>query len=54
MTDVNSSFQMTPGDRKKVKYQMQSDKVVDFYKKVLTDIRGNLQNERKQVQKYLH
>ena len=46
-TDVNSSFQMTPGDRGK--YQMQSDKVVDFYKKVLSDIRGTIQNERKQV-----
>lgn len=47
MTDLNSSYQMTPGDRGK--YQMQNDKVVDFYKKVLSDIRGTIQNERKGV-----
>ena len=45
MTDMNSSYQMTPGDRGK--YHMQNDKVVDFYKKVLSDIRGTIQNERK-------
>ena len=41
-TDVNSSFVMTPGDREAIKYQMQSDKVVGFYKKVLSDIRGTI------------
>ena len=41
MTDLNSSYQMTPGDRGG-KYQVQNDKVVDFYKKVLSDIRGTI------------
>ena len=48
-TDLNSSFAMTPGDRVAIKYQMQSDKVVGFYKNVLSDIRTKIRDERKQV-----
>ena len=44
---------MSPQDRRQVKYQVNNDKVVGFYKKVLTDLRSTIQNERKQVQKYL-
>ena len=44
---------MSPQERKQAKYQMNSDKVVGFYKKVLTDLRGTIQKERQGVQKYL-
>lgn len=44
---------MSPDERRQAKYQMNSDKVVGFYKKVLTDLRSTIQNERKQVQRYL-
>ena len=53
-TDMNDSFVISQGDREAIKYQMQSDKVVGYYKKVLSDIRGTIQKERKQVQKYLN
>ena len=36
-----------------IKLKMKNDKVVGFYKKVLTDIREVLSSERKQVQRYL-
>jgi len=32
-----------------LKYQMKNDKVVGFYKKVLSDIRGVIKSERQQV-----
>ena len=44
---------MSPGERRQAKYHMSSDKVVGFYKKVLTDLRTTIKNERKNVQKYL-
>jgi len=37
---------MSPAERKQIKYQMNSDKVLGFYKKVLTDLRATIQNER--------
>ena len=40
---------MSPQDRQQAKYHMNSDKVVGFYKRVLTDLRSTIQNERKQV-----
>ena len=44
---------MSPADRQQAKYEMNNDRVVGFYKKVLTDLRGTIQKERKGVQKYL-
>ena len=40
---------MSPEERRNVKYHMNNDRVVGFYKKVLTDLRTEIQNERKQV-----
>ena len=44
---------MTPQELEMIKLKMKNDKVVGFYKKVLTDIREALSSERKQVQRYL-
>ena len=39
---TDGSFQMSPEERRQVKYQMNSDRVVGFYKKVLTDLRSTI------------
>ena len=49
----SSSYAMTPQELEMIKLKMKNDKVVGFYKKVLTDIREALSSERKQVQRYL-
>ncbi len=45
----SSSYAMTPQELEMIKLKMKNDKVVGFYKKVLTDIREALSSERKQV-----
>jgi hypothetical protein len=37
-----------------MKMKMSNDKVVGFYKKVLTDIRKTISAERQQVKRYLN
>jgi hypothetical protein len=46
ISTINDSFRLTQQERDMVRYKLQNDKVVGFYKKVLTDIRGVLQLER--------
>jgi hypothetical protein len=41
-TDGASSFQMSPSERRQTKYHMNNDRVVGFYKKVLTDLRTTI------------
>ena len=41
-TDVASSFQMSPSERRQAKYHMNNDRVVGFYKKVLSDLRTTI------------
>ena len=36
-------------EERNIKYNMENDKVVGFYKKVLQDIRSTIRTERKQV-----
>jgi hypothetical protein len=40
---------MTPQELEMIKLKMKNDKVVGFYKKVLTDIHQAISSERKQV-----
>jgi hypothetical protein len=49
----SASFGMTP-QREVMKYRAENDKVVGYYKKVMSDLRHTIQNERQQVQRYLH
>lgn len=49
----SASFGMTP-QREMLKYRADNDKVVGYYKKVMSDIRHTIKNERQQVQRYLH
>jgi hypothetical protein len=43
----SSQFAMTPQELEMIKMKMKNDKVVGFYKKVLTDIHQALSSERK-------
>jgi hypothetical protein len=49
----SASFGMTP-QREAMKYRAENDKVVGYYKKVMSDLRHTIKNERQQVQRYLH
>lgn len=51
---TEASFAGSPSaDERRIKYSVNDDRVVGFYKKMLTDLRSTIQNERKQVRKYL-
>ena len=51
--DESTSFVLSPEEKENLKYNMKSDKVVVFYKKILGEIRDVIREERTNIQKYL-
>jgi hypothetical protein len=53
MNDETTSFALSSEEKENLKYNMQNDKVVVFYKKILGDIRDVIREERQNIKKYL-
>mmetsp|Transcript_17548 Transcript_17548/g.16769 ORF Transcript_17548/g.16769 Transcript_17548/m.16769 type:complete len:99 (+) Transcript_17548:1864-2160(+) len=53
MADETASFVLSPEEKENMKYNMQKDKVVVFYKKILGEIRDVIREERQNIKKYL-
>lgn len=48
-----TTFALTSEEKENLKYNMNNDKVVVFYKKILGDIREVIREERNNIKKYL-
>ena len=51
--DETTSFILSPEEKENLKYNMKTDKVVVFYKKILGEIRDVIKEERSNIKKYL-
>ena len=51
--DETTSFALSPEEKENLKYNMENDKVVVFYKKILGEIREVIREERQNIKKYL-
>lgn len=49
----STSFRLTAQEKELMQMQMTNDKVVNFYKRVLKDVRAAISQERKEVLKKL-